>query len=143
MAKILNIIVVDKLLTGFDAPRNTILYLDKQLKEHSLLQAIARVNRVFEGKDFGYIIDYYGNLSNLDDALTTYSGMEEFDDEEFIRNINQCKDEVDKLSQRHSQLWDIFKTISNKLDLESYERLLRPKDIRDQFYEGYRYLCAH
>lgn len=52
------IIVVDKLLTGFDAPRNTILYLTRQLKDHNLLQAIARVNRLCDGKDFGYIIDY-------------------------------------------------------------------------------------
>ncbi len=129
------IIVVDKLLTGFDAPRNTILYLDKQLKEHSLLQAIARVNRVFEGKDFGYIIDYYGNLGNLDNALTTYSGMEEFDDEDLVGTLTNIKEEVEKLAERHAQLWDIFKGISNKLDLEPYERLLRPKDIRDKFYE--------
>jgi type I restriction enzyme R subunit len=129
------VIVVDKLLTGFDAPRNTILYLDKQLKEHSLLQAIARVNRVFEGKDFGYIIDYYGNLGNLDNALSTYSGMEEFDDEDLLGTLTNVKEEVGKLAERHTQLWDIFKGISNKLDLEAYERLLRPKNIRDKFYE--------
>ncbi|MGL4370419.1 MAG: type I restriction endonuclease subunit R, partial [Spirochaetota bacterium] len=54
------IIVVDKLLTGFDAPRNTVLYIARSLKEHTLLQAIARVNRLFDGKDYGYIVDYYG-----------------------------------------------------------------------------------
>jgi len=129
------IIVVDKLLTGFDAPRNTILYLDKQLREHSLLQAIARVNRVFEGKDFGYIIDYYGNLGNLDQALTTYSGLDEFDSEDLVGTLTNVKEEVDKLAERHAQLWDIFKTIQNKRDLEPYERLLKPKDIRDKFYE--------
>src|SRR5262249_7410010 len=62
------IIVVDKLLTGFDAPRNTVLYLDKSLKEHGLLQAIARVNRVYEGKEFGYVVDYYGVLGELNEA---------------------------------------------------------------------------
>lgn len=129
------IIVVDKLLTGFDAPRNTILYLDKQLKEHGLLQAIARVNRVFEGKDFGYIIDYSGNLGNLDQALTTYGGMEAFEEEDLLGTITNVKGEIEKLAERHAQLWDIFKTISNKLDLESYERVLRPRDIRDNFYE--------
>jgi type I restriction enzyme, R subunit len=56
------IIVVDMLLTGFDAPRNTVLYLTRPLKEHTLLQAIARVNRVHEGKDYGLIVDYYGVL---------------------------------------------------------------------------------
>lgn len=129
------IIVVDKLLTGFDAPRNTILYLDKQLKEHNLLQAIARVNRVFVGKDFGYIIDYYGNLGNLDKALTTYSGLEEFDEEDLVGTLTNVTEEIKKLAERHAQLWDIFKEINNKLDLESYERILKPKDIRDSFYE--------
>lgn len=100
-----------------------------------MLQAIARVNRVFEGKDFGYIIDYYGNLGNLDNALSTYSGMEEFDDEDLLGTLTNVKEEVEKLAERHTQLWDIFKGISNKLDLEPYERLLRPKDIRDRFYE--------
>ncbi|NIV95385.1 hypothetical protein GWN42_21975, partial [candidate division KSB1 bacterium] len=69
------IIVVDKLLTGFDAPRNTVLYIHKKMKDHTLLQAIARVNRPFRGKDFGYILDYRGILEALDRALTTYSAL--------------------------------------------------------------------
>ena len=52
------LIVVDKLLTGFDAPRASTLYIDKQLKEHNLLQAIARVNRLYDGKDYGYIVGF-------------------------------------------------------------------------------------
>src|ERR1035441_4642694 len=63
------LIVVDKLLTGFDAPKNTVLYLDKPLKAHGLLQAIARVNRVEDEKEYGYIIDYAGVLGELDPAL--------------------------------------------------------------------------
>ncbi len=67
------IIVVDKLLTGFDAPRNAILYLTRNLaKDHTLLQAIARVNRLYDGKDFGYVIDYRVVLENLDNALDVY-----------------------------------------------------------------------
>ena len=71
------LIVVSKLLTGFDAPRNTVLYVCKPLKEHNLLQAIARVNRLHdeegdEPKEFGFIIDYQGLLGELDKALTTY-----------------------------------------------------------------------
>ena len=73
------IIVVDKLLTGFDEPKNTVLYLDRKLKDHTLLQAIARVNRVYDGKDFGYIVDYYGVFCNLQDALEIYT---EFDKED-------------------------------------------------------------
>lgn len=72
-------IVVDKLLTGFDAPRNTFLYLAKQLKDHNLLQAIARVNRLFDGdegreaKVNGFVIDYSKNAKNLYDAMELFS----------------------------------------------------------------------
>src|SRR5204862_3782917 len=69
------IIVVDKLLTGFDEPKNTVLYLTRGLKSHTLLQAIARVNRVYPDKEFGYIIDYYGVLGDLDSALEMYSSF--------------------------------------------------------------------
>src|SRR5690625_4767410 len=61
------LIVVDKLLNGFDAPRAAIMYIDKPMKEHTLLQAIARVNRLYDGKDYGIIIDYRGLLKQLDE----------------------------------------------------------------------------
>ena len=73
------LIVVDKLITGFDAPRNTVLYLCRKLREHTLLQAIARVNRLHEGKEFGYIIDYANVLGELDKALHTYDALAGFD----------------------------------------------------------------
>ena len=129
------IIVVDKLLTGFDVPRNTVLYLTRSLKEHTLLQAIARVNRVHPGKDFGYVIDYYGILGELDQALTTYSGLEEFEEEDLIGTISHIKEEINKLPQRHSELWDIFKEIPNKYDESAYEELLRDEALRMQFYD--------
>src|SRR5690554_5617714 len=72
------VIVVSKLLTGFDAPRNTVLYLAKPLHSHNLLQAIARVNRLFEGKEYGHIIDYVGVLGKLDEALTSYFDLGDF-----------------------------------------------------------------
>ena len=72
------VIVVRKLTTGFDAPRNTVLYLISSLKEHELLQTVARVNRVYPGKDYGLIVDYVGNLGNLDQALNLYAGLKEF-----------------------------------------------------------------
>ena len=62
------LIVVNKLLTGFDAPRNTVMYLCQTLREHTLLQAIARVNRPYKDKEFGYIIDYDRTLGELDKA---------------------------------------------------------------------------
>ncbi|MCD6580047.1 type I restriction endonuclease subunit R [bacterium] len=128
------IIVVDKLLTGFDAPRNTILYLVKQLKEHNLLQAIARVNRIFEGKDYGYIVDYQGLLGELDQALTTYSALEKFEETDLEGAIYNIEKEINNLPQRHSDLWAVFKEIQNKYDEEEYEKLLFDKEKRDNFY---------
>lgn len=128
------IIVVSKLLTGFDAPRNTVLYLAKPLVEHNLLQAIARVNRLFEGKENGYIIDYVGILGKLDEALTKYSAFEGFDEEDLKGTVVDIKQEINKVPARLADIWDIFKGIS-KSDLEALERHLSPKDIRDKFYQ--------
>ncbi len=129
------IIVVSKLLTGFDAPRNTVLYLTKPLKEHNLLQAIARVNRLYDGKDYGYILDYYGVLGDLNDALTTYRALQGFDEEDIEGTIINVWEEVKTLKQKHSALWDVFKTIKNRMDEEAYEQLLADEQLRDQFYK--------
>lgn len=129
------IIVVDKLLTGFDAPRNTVLYLAKSLKEHGLLQAIARVNRLCEGKDFGYIIDYYGVLGELHEALQSYGALAGYDAEDLQGTLTDVAEEVSRLPQRHSDLWEIFKEIRRRKDEESYERLLSDEERRDRFYQ--------
>lgn len=129
------IIVVDKLLTGFDEPKNTILYLTRNLQGHKLLQAIARVNRIYPDKEFGYIIDYYGVIENLDDALQLYSSFEDFDEEDLAGTITNISDEIKKIPQKHSELWDIFKTIGNKRDAEAYQRLLKDEAIRVLFYD--------
>ncbi|MEP0938199.1 MAG: HsdR family type I site-specific deoxyribonuclease [Ekhidna sp.] len=129
------IIVVDKLLTGFDAPNNYVLYLTRQLKEHTLLQAIARVNRLAPGKEHGIIIDYFGNLENLDTALETYSGSNQFDAADLEGTLTNINEEIKKLPQIHSEVWDIFKSITNKYDEPSYEELLEDEAIRHQFYQ--------
>jgi type I restriction enzyme R subunit len=129
------IIVVDKLLTGFDEPKNIVLYLTRKLQGHSLLQAIARVNRVFTDKDYGYIIDYYGVIEQLDDALQLYSSFEDFDLDDLGSTMTSIIDEVKKLPQLHSELWDIFKTIDNKRDAEAYQQLLKDESIRVVFYD--------
>lgn len=130
------LIVVAKLLTGFDAPNNTVLYLCRSLKEHTLLQAIARVNRVYPGKDYGYIVDYYGNLENLDEALSTYSGLEGFEEGDLEGALTHVDDEVKKLPQAHSELWDLFGPLKNKnLEVTAYEEHLALEDIRNKFYE--------
>lgn len=129
------LIVVDKLLTGFDAPKNTVLYLGRKLREHTLLQAIARVNRLHEGKDFGYIVDYASVLGELDKALTMYDAFEGFDEEDLLGTLTSVNIEVQMLPQRYSDLWDIFRSVKNKHDEEAYEALLADDELREEFYE--------
>lgn len=129
------LIVVDKLLTGFDAPRNTVLYLCRTLREHTLLQAIARVNRLYEGKEFGYIVDYASVLGELDEALTMYEAFEGFDEDDLAGTLTSINEEVFKLPQRYSDLWDLFKEVKNSKDEEAYEVLLADDELREEFYE--------
>lgn len=130
------LIVVDKLLTGFDAPRASTLYLDKQIKEHNLLQAIARVNRLCDGKDYGYIVDYRGLLGELDKALTMYqdAGLEEFKEEDIKSSVYYIDTEINKMFEAYEDLKGLFKDIKNKNDLEEYEILLEDEKIRKDFY---------
>ena len=128
------LIVVDKLLTGFDAPKNSVLYIARSLKEHGLLQAIARVNRLAEGKDYGEIIDYYGLLTELDEALLTYSNIGDFDEKDVQDALISAQEEISTLAQKHSDLWETFNGI-NRYDIEAYEQQLRFEDDRDKFYD--------
>jgi type I restriction enzyme R subunit len=131
------LIVVDNLLTGFDAPRNTVLYLDKRLKEHNILQAIARVNRLFDGKDFGLIIDYRGIFGELNEAIDTYAALENecFDREDVEGTLTDVSEEIRLLPQRHTNVWEVFKEVGNQKDLEAMQRHLEPEDRRQRFYE--------
>lgn len=143
------LIVVSKLLTGFDAPRNTVLYVCKSLKEHNLLQAIARVNRLYEDgdteKQFGFIVDYEGLLGELDSALTTYSAFEGYEAADLAGTVHDVREEIRKLPQLHDQLWDIFKPVRNKKDMEQFEQLLGDEALRQDFYTRLRAFsrCLH
>lgn len=143
------LIVVSKLLTGFDAPRNTVLYVCKSLKEHNLLQAIARVNRLYEDgdteKQFGFIVDYEGLLGELDSALTTYSAFEGYEAADLAGTVHDVREEIRKLPQLHDQLWDIFKPVRNKKDMEQFEQLLGDEALRQDFYARLRAFsrCLH
>lgn len=143
------LIVVSKLMTGFDAPRNTVLYVCKSLREHNLLQAIARVNRLYEDgateKQFGFIIDYEGLLGELDTALTTYSAFEGFDSADLAGTVHDVREEIRKLPQLHDQLWDLFKPVKNKKDMEQFEQFLADEAIRQEFYERLKAFsrCLH
>jgi type I restriction enzyme R subunit len=131
------IIVVDMLLTGFDAPRNAVLYLTRPLREHTLLQAIARVNRVYEGKDEGLIVDYYGVLGELGTALDLYTAFDgKYDPEDLEGILTDISKAIERLPQRHSELWDIFRGVRNKDDPEAMEKHLRDETVRRRFYEA-------
>jgi len=129
------LIVVDKLLTGFDAPRAVTLYIDKQLKEHNLLQAIARVNRLYEGKDYGYIVDYRGLLGELDLALTNYSSLDGFDSNDLVGAVIDVRSEIAKTKTYYAHLENLFSEVKFKDDLESFAVVLADIVKRDDFKE--------
>lgn len=99
-------IVVDMWLTGFDVPALDTIYIDKPIKQHSLIQTISRVNRVYEGKDKGLIVDYIGIKKNMNDALKKYT---DFETDEF-EGVDQCvtivKDQLEVLGQMFSKFDD-------------------------------------
>lgn len=134
------LIVKDKLLTGFDAPIAAVLYVDKKLKDHTLLQAIARVNRVYPDKDFGLVVDYMGIFKKLNSALDLYSdeqsGMNLFNRSEIQSAISSVSEEKQKLEKIHQELWKIFKGIApNESSANVWQERLREHDIRKNFYE--------
>lgn len=134
------LIVKDKLLTGFDAPVAAVLYVDKKLQDHTLLQAIARVNRVYENKDFGLIVDYIGIFKKLNSALDLYSdeqsGMNTFEQSEIENTISAVLDEKGHLEKSYQDLWDIFKGISkNETAANIWQERLRDNVVRKGFYE--------
>ena len=133
------LIVVDKLLTGFDAPRNTFLYLAKQLKDHNLLQAIARVNRLFDGDDEheskvnGFIIDYSKNAKNLYDAMALFSN---YDPADIDRALLNTEEKIAELVRIHGKIHGLFNTVVNKKDNEEYIRVLEENfETREEFYD--------
>ncbi len=130
------LIVVDKLLTGFDAPRNTILYLAKDLKDHNLLQAIARVNRLFENegtpKTVGYIIDYSENAKNLDRAMKLFGNFAAEDVENALFDTDA---KINELESAYSELHDLFKGLP--ADHEAFIQHLEDEAERRLFYDLY------
>jgi type I restriction enzyme R subunit len=129
------LIVVDKLLTGFDAPRNTVLYLAKELKDHNLLQAIARVNRLYENhtlpKTTGYIIDYSENALNIKTAMQLFGN---YDEEDVKSTLVDVSEKINELEQSYGALHDLFKNIAN--DDEAYLQSLSDEAKRNEFYDA-------
>ncbi|AVO49947.1 DEAD/DEAH box helicase [Melaminivora suipulveris] len=129
------LIVVDKLLTGFDEPRNAVLYIDKPLKGHNLIQAVARVNRLHDAKRYGVLVDYRGILKELDTAIRDYQDLEArtqggFDIGDLEGLYHQFSTEYRRLPALHDALWSFFKSVTNKLDREQYRQVLAPKFVK-------------
>ena len=120
------IVVKDMLLTGFDAPICQVMYLDRQLKEHTLLQAIARVNRTYAGKSRGFIVDYYG----LSDYLT--EALEMFSSQDVSGALKDLKDEVPKLQSMHTRVMAHFKGLDTT-DIDECILSLEDDTKRQQF----------
>lgn len=100
------LIVCDMLLTGFDAPVEQVMYIDKKIREHTLLQAIARTNRVKKGKQRGYMVDYIGLTENLTDALTLYAATDE--QQELQAGLKNIHSEIPVLEERYQRLLQLF-----------------------------------
>lgn len=120
------IVVKDMLLTGFDAPICQVMYLDRKLKEHTLLQAIARVNRTYAGKARGFIVDYYGLSDYLTEALDMFSS------EDVAGAMKDLKDEIPKLKAMHTRVMSHFKGV-DKSDLDECILALEDEGKRQQF----------
>lgn len=106
------LIVCDMLLTGFDAPIEQVMYIDKKLREHTLLQAIARTNRVSRGKKRGYIVDYIGLANHLTEALTIYAATDEL--EELHSSLQNISTELPVLEERYQRLLQHFDALGVK-----------------------------
>lgn len=106
------LIVCDMLLTGFDAPVEQVMYIDKKLREHTLLQAIARTNRVSKGKQRGYIVDYIGLANHLTDALTLYAASDEL--QELHDGLQNITSELPVLDERYQRLLQQFSALGVK-----------------------------
>lgn len=128
------LIVKSMLLTGFDAPVEQVLYLDRHIKEAELLQAIARVNRTsVRGsveKECGIVVDYYGIAQHLTDALAAYS------DEDVEGVLQSLRDEIPKLRDRHLRAVEVFASrgVADISDIDACVRHLREERVRAEFH---------
>lgn len=125
------LIVCDMLITGFDAPIEQVIYLDKSLREHNLLQAIARVNRTNENKTHGLIVDYYGISSNLEEALDI------FDINDIEGVMIPIDSELPRLAQFHRNVMKYLNGL-DRADLEGIVLKLEPEDVRASFYADFK-----
>ncbi len=125
------LVVQSMLITGFDAPIEQVMYLDNVIKEHNLLQAIARVNRVSRNKSCGYIVDYVGVAHHLREALSVF---DEKDANEILSVVIDQSADKDNLKYIHGQMKDFFKKFDTNLsDIDTCVDILADDEVRDEF----------
>jgi len=131
------LVVTAKLLTGFDAPILQTMYLDKSLKDHTLLQAICRTNRLFPNKTFGRIVDYFGVFDDTAQALA-------FDEETVklvITNLKELKDKLPQvLADCLAHFAGIDRTIEGFEGLQAAQECIRSDEKRDAFAKDFNSL---
>ena len=135
------VIVTEMLLTGFDAPVEQVLYLDKKLVNHNLLQAIARVNRVCGAdKKCGYVVDYVGITRHLKEALAEYADTEEGTDEQMV----DASEDIDRLNSAYNE---IISFIAQEICYDPFtqtesviEELVAVEELRDEYNELFKRL---
>jgi type I restriction enzyme R subunit len=133
------LVVNNMLITGFDAPIEQVMYLDNILKDHNLLQAIARVNRVYnKNKSCGFVVDYVGVLKHLEEALAIYADE---DIQEITQVVKNKSKSLDDLKGSHRAIEEFFKKhgISNwRQDIDECVDLLVDEKIKDEFINLFR-----
>lgn len=125
------LIVCDMLLTGFDASVEQVLYLDAPLREHTLLQAIARVNRTADGKDYGLVVDFWGDNRRISEALEMFS-----EDDGVLSAMRPASEKIQLLESRHRAAMRLFDNVDNSNE-ENCILLLEPDDVRAKFELDY------
>jgi len=136
------VIVNNMLLTGFDAPIEQVLYLDRVIVAHNLLQTIARVNRVGpEGKDKGFVVDYVGVGHHLKKALDTYAEKEL---QEIIDCISDDDAELNELIKAHQDIWNFLKVygLEDLSDSDAFFDVFYDEDIRFEYIKLYNKLTS-
>jgi type I restriction enzyme R subunit len=127
------LIVVDMLLVGYDVPIVQVMYLDKSLKEHTLLQAIARVNRIYDkAKTHGLIVDYNGITKDLQKALAI------FEREDIQGALEPAEKEIEELKVRHKEAMSFFDDIVDKEDNSAIIEKFEPVNVRDDFEYAFK-----
>lgn len=131
------IIVTSKLLTGFDAPILQTMYLDKSMKDHTLLQAICRTNRIYKDKHFGRIVDYFGVFDDTAKAL-------QFDEESIKRVITDLTEVKNMLPEAVTKALSHFegvdRTITGFEGLEAAQNSINTPELKDAFAQDYKHL---